>query len=109
MRRMVLLAALALGIGLTGVGFAQQGGKNLKILPKTITKPEIKKLMKGIADSLGVQCDHCHDTDDMAKDTKHKIRAREMMTMTAALNKQYFQGKERVKCVTCHNGKAEPK
>ena len=109
MRRLVLLSALTLGIGLTTYGYAQQGGKNLKILPKTMTKPEIKKLMKGIADSLGVQCDHCHDTDDMAKDTPKKLKARDMMTMTATLNKQYFKGKDRVKCVTCHNGKAEPK
>jgi hypothetical protein len=109
MRRIVLLSALIFGIGLTGYGFAQQGGKNLKILPKTLTKPEIKKLMKGIADSLGVQCDHCHDTDDMAKDTKMKEKAREMMIMTANLNKTAFKGKDRVKCITCHNGKKEPK
>ena len=46
MRRIVLLSALIFGIGLTGYGFAQQGGKNLKILPKTLTKPEIKKAVE---------------------------------------------------------------
>jgi hypothetical protein len=106
---MVLLSAIVVGLGLTSYGFAQQGGKNLKILPKTMTKPEIKRAMKGIADALGVQCDHCHDTDDMAKDTPKKERAREMMLMTQNVNKTTFKGKDKVKCVMCHRGKAEPK
>ena len=110
MRRIALLSALVLGVVLTGYGLAQPaGGKNLKILPKTMSKQEIKKAMKGIADALGVQCDFCHDTDDMAKDTPKKERAREMMLMTANVNKTTFKGKDRVKCVTCHMGKKEPK
>jgi hypothetical protein len=110
MRRIVLLTALVFGIALTGYGLAQPaGGKNLKVLPKTLSKPDIKKYMKSVADALGVQCDHCHDTDDMAKDTPKKDKAREMILMTQNLNKTSFKGKDRVKCVTCHNGKKEPK
>src|SRR5688572_20441452 len=94
-------AAILAGFLMTGFAFvgdsrdasAGDGGKNLKILPKTMTKAEIKKLMKGIADALGVQCDHCHNTDDMSQDTKMKEKAREMMTMTAAINKNHFGGK----------------
>jgi hypothetical protein len=113
----ILSAAMLAGVLLTVLGFvtrpspvsAADGGKNLKVLPTTLSKAEIKKIMKNIADSLGVQCDFCHDTEDMSKDTENKEIARSMMKMTAELNKTYFKGEQRVKCVTCHNGKKEPK
>ena len=117
MRKSLFIGAILSGVLMTAIAFLQPhtasagdpGGKNLKVLPKEMGKPEIKKLMKGIADSLGVQCDFCHDTDDMAKDTEHKEIARAMMKMTAEINKTNFKGKQRVTCMTCHNGKKEPK
>lgn len=108
-KKTFLSSMLIAGLALTGYGFAQEGPKNLKVLPKTLTKPEIKKIMKGYADALGVQCDFCHDTDDMSKDTEHKTKARDMIAMTMEINKTTFKGKDRVKCVTCHNGAKEPK
>jgi len=87
--------------------YAQDGGKNLKVL-KGMSKADLKKYMKGVAKALGVQCDHCHDTDDMSKDTEKKLKAREMMQMVESINKNYFKGEKRVGCVTCHNGKTEP-
>lgn len=113
--RLLLTAALAgllslawLGMGGAPRAYAEDGGKNLKVL-KGMSKADIKKNMKGIAGALGVQCDHCHDTDDMAKDTPKKEAARQMMLMTADLNKKYFKGENKVGCITCHNGKPEPK
>jgi putative NADH-flavin reductase len=88
---------------------AQDPPKNLKVLPKTMSRQEVRKLMKGIAGSLGVQCDHCHDTDDFPKDTEHKEVARAMMRMTGEINKSYFEGESKVSCMTCHNGQAKPK
>lgn len=115
MKKSLFLSALFAGLFAAGLvahqsaaSAADPGGKNLKVLPKELSKAEIKKLMKGISDSLGVQCDFCHDTDDMAKDTEHKEVARGMMKMTMELNKNYFKGKQRVTCMTCHNGKKEP-
>ena len=94
----------------SSAGAAEPGGKNLKVLPATMSKADIKKVMKTYTAALGVKCDFCHDPDDMAADTnKHKGIAREMMKMTAAINKNHFGGKAEVSCVTCHNGKAEPK
>src|SRR4051812_29363180 len=68
MRTKIYLAAIFTGVIMTayaflqpGVASAGDGGKNLKILPATMSKQDIKKLMKGVADSLGVQCDFCHD------------------------------------------------
>jgi hypothetical protein len=106
----VMLSALLTVSWLWAVrpAFAQDGGKNIKIL-KGMSKADIKKTMKGIAGALGVQCDHCHDTDDMSKDTPKKEAARAMMLMTDDLNKKYFKGEKKVGCITCHNGKAEPK
>ena len=109
---------LLLSLGLAGLialpcAFAEEGGgggaKNLKILPKDMPKAEIKKTMKKIAAALGVQCEHCHDTDDFAKDSEKKEIAREMLKMTMQLNKDYFKGEMRVGCITCHNGSKEPK
>ena len=115
MRKKVFLGALLAGAMLTGYGFLQpreasagDGGKNLKVLPATMSKADIKKLMKGVADSLGVQCDFCHDTDAMEKDTEKKEVARAMMKMAMDINKNYFKGEQRVTCMTCHNGKKEP-
>ena len=109
MRNHVLLGLIVAGFLATAVGFAQEAPKNLKILPKTMSKADIKKLMKVQAAALGVQCDFCHDTDDFAKDTEHKELARKMMLMTNQINKDNFEGKAVVGCITCHNGQKEPK
>lgn len=115
MRNKVLVGVIFAALVGTGYAFvrpttvlAADGGKNVKILTK-MSKAEIKKYMKEVAKALGVQCDHCHDTDDMSKDTDMKIKARDMMVMVQEINKAHFGGKERVKCVTCHNGSTKPK
>src|SRR5262249_39325254 len=117
MRKLLMCLSLA-GLLATGYAFADDskpaadsGGaaKNLKILPKDMQKAEIKKAMKKIAAAFGVQCEHCNDTDDFAKDTEKKEIARKMLTMTAQINKDFFKGEMRVACVTCHNGQKEPK
>jgi len=86
-------------------------GKNLKVYPKDTDVAQIKKDMKVVAKSLGVQCDHCHNLDDMAADSEHKDQARLMMkmvgTINASLKKDGF--KEQVTCKTCHAGQKKPK
>lgn len=53
--------------------------------------------------------------DFAADDKDHKIIAREMMLMTAKMNKKYFKdfqekkGVAAVQCATCHRGKNKPK
>jgi hypothetical protein len=97
--------------------------KNLKVLPKNISKVELDKVMDDFKIALGVKCGHCHAPSkdnprkmDFASDEKQeKITAREMMKMTVKINKKYFgknihEGKliNSISCVTCHNGKTEP-
>ena len=73
------------------------GYKNLKILPKNITAQQIDSVMEHFSKSLGVTCKFCHvgdeatDNWDFASDeNKHKLVAREMMTMTDKINDKYF-------------------
>ena len=116
MRSKILYGAFVAGLVALLYAFTAHRGlagaaenKNLKVFPAETTKKDIKKAMKGMADGLGVQCDHCHDIDDMSKDTEKKDVARGMLKMTAEINKTMFKGKPRVKCLTCHNGKVKPK
>ena len=109
MRTYVLVGLIVAGCLATAIGFAEEGGKNLKLLPKTMSKTDIKKLMKQQAAALGVQCDFCHNTDDFAQDTDKKELGRKMMAMTTQINKDNFNGKNVVGCITCHNGQKEPK
>lgn len=103
------LVALATVIGVVSLAWADTWqAKNVQVLPKTISKDEIKAIMKKQADALGVDCDHCHAVPDMEKDTEHKGVARQMMRMADDVNKKYFKGEIKVTCVTCHRGKEKP-
>lgn len=102
------------------------GYKNLQILPKNITERQMDSVMNHFSESLNVGCDFCHvkattfpgEEWDWASDkNKHKLVARNMMTMTNKLNDEYFpySGKAEnlssiltVTCYTCHNGSKEP-
>ncbi len=82
--------------------------KNIQVL-KDVPPDQINLTMQYITASLGVQCNYCHvqgqnDSDD--KETK-KV-AREMMKMVDKLNATFFDGKPRVSCASCHNGRAKP-
>lgn len=98
--------------------------KNLKVLPKKITKPELDSVMKTFTRSLGVKCDFCHAKKedggqglDFASDKEEaKNEARGMMKMTAKINKKFFKVKDasglhtklEVTCYTCHHGQGHP-
>jgi hypothetical protein len=83
--------------------------KDLQVLPKDTTKAQIKAIMKEQSKALGVDCDHCHKEPDMAADTPKKTIAREMMKMTAELNKKYRSTTNgKVTCWSCHRGAMRP-
>jgi hypothetical protein len=98
---------------------------NLKVLPRTIEKPELLKVMKGFTFALGVRCSFCHvgkegaplsKYDFAADDKPEKGSARIMMQMTADINKLYLPKLEEkpehlvtVSCVTCHHGLSKPR
>ena len=99
--------------------------KNLKVLPKDITKDSLDTIMHGFNASLGVKCFFCHvhegndfktgwkfDSDDKPE----KNTARYMLKMTAGINATYFNFDSSartdtinaVTCVTCHRGIPHP-
>lgn len=98
--------------------------KNLKVLPKHITKEQMDSVMHHFTASLNVKCAFCHVRNEEAKtwdfasdDNKHKLVARDMMKMTDKINGKYFNvtgGKKNlnaqlmVTCYTCHHGSSEP-
>jgi predicted metal-binding protein len=93
-------------------------GKNLKVLPKNISKEQLDEVMKGFNQALGVKCVHCHvkneNSWDFASDEKkEKHIARKMFTMTRSINKKYFGVNHKlfgtVTCMTCHQGGTKPK
>ncbi|HKE16166.1 MAG TPA: c-type cytochrome [Kofleriaceae bacterium] len=118
MRSILLAVALAgaVGLALATTFTAQQSqvdaapGKNLKIYPKTTEVDQIKKDMKVVAKALGVQCDHCHNLDDMSADSDNKTKARAMMQMVGSINDTLKKNgfKDQVTCMTCHAGKQKP-
>jgi len=97
--------------------------KNLKILPKNITKDQMDSVMHHFTNSMGKKCNFCHVYNqeekkmDFVSDAKEeKATARDMWKMTAKLNKKYFDVKNsknldarlEVTCFTCHHGSDHP-
>ena len=98
----------------------QQGPRNLKVLPKDLSRQELGDIMQGFAQSLGVGCDHCHmgesmESMDWASDDKdEKENAREMIRLVRTINEglgaltKTDRPRAEVGCVTCHRGLAVP-
>jgi len=97
--------------------------KNLKVLPKDMSRREVTGIMRSVAQALGVRCVECHvstkpgserleDLDFAADKKPEKETARKMMRMVASINEQLAQmGLEEtpeVRCVTCHHGVKHP-
>lgn len=85
---------------------------NIQVL-KDIPADQLLPSMQFISAALGVDCGFCHITDKghegfASDDKRNKKTAREMMTMTMAINQNNFHGQQRVTCASCHNGHNEP-
>lgn len=87
---------------------AAEAFKNIKVL-KDIPAYELIPTMEFISASLGVHCDYCHVEHHFDEDTKRtKRRAREMMRMMLAIDKDDFHGHQAVTCNTCHHSSPHP-
>ncbi len=92
----------------TQIVTAGQKFKNIKVLNE-MPADQMGKVMNLMSAGLGVNCGFCHIGNDFEKDGKEeKETAREMLKMTFALNKDYFDNRPEVSCATCHNGRAHP-
>ena len=86
--------------------------KNVQVL-KGASRDQINWAMGFISQSLGVRCDYCHVMNAKGMqyeldDKKEKQTARDMLRMVKAINAQNFDGRDRVSCATCHNGRSFP-
>ena len=98
---------------------------NLKVLPKSIKKANLDRIMREWGAALGVRCNFCHANNpttnktDYALDTKpEKLMARKMYLMAGKINKKYFGASKDslgmmketgITCNSCHKGTAHPK
>jgi outer membrane lipoprotein-sorting protein len=86
---------------------------NIQVL-KGMPVDKFNDTMGMFASALLLDCVGCHDakiTSDpkaFATATPRIQRARQMVVMMNALNKQYFAGQQRITCFTCHNGDPQP-
>ena len=121
-----LTLALTIGVGTVGSGpvFAQAPtptvveSPNVKVLTGLYAQ-QFQEEMNLMVQALGVSCNTCHARGNFASEEKPiKLKARQMLEMTRALNKQYFpdhtpkEGESvlgKVTCYTCHKGEQLPK
>ena len=90
------------------IPLAEQQYKNIQTL-KGIPADQMIPAMQFISASLGVECEYCHVRGAMEKDDKKpKLKAREMISMMMAINKENFKGHREVTCYSCHRGAADP-
>ncbi len=121
MKNLFLFAIMILFFATLGNAQIPDKFTNLEVLSKDISKRELIGNMRSFAIGLGVRCHFCHvgegndfSTFDFAADDKpQKKKARVMIQMRDAINKQYLTqlGEEnalQVNCVTCHRGYSEP-
>ena len=90
----------------------EQKFKNIQAL-KGVPASQMRPLMNYIGASLGMNCADCHvrtngEFEFEKDDNNHKKIARQMITMTLELNKQFFNGRPQVSCYTCHQGHDRP-
>lgn len=94
-------------------------GPNIKVLTGLYAQ-QFQEEMNFMVQALGVTCNTCHaPKGNFASDEKPlKLKARQMLEMTKALNQQYFpdhkpaEGEStlgKVTCYTCHKGESVPK
>jgi hypothetical protein len=122
--RIKVLLGLVLFV-VIGVAASKPGvERNLKILPKDISNADLDSVMEQYSKQLNVGCDFCHapskankdDVDYASDDKPEKEITRQMMRMTEAINKDFFDyvitykaGElMAVNCYTCHDGFARP-
>lgn len=89
-------------------GVARANFKNLRVLPKNVSKAALIAQMNFQVVALGKDCTHCHDPKDPSKETPVKEKARDMMKMVAEINAKWPGTLNRVTCFTCHRGNVKP-
>jgi len=93
-------------------GTSDQVFKNVQVL-KGIPLDDFLGTMGIMCAALGFDCSDCHagagtEKVDWAADTPKKVRARNMVLMMTAINRDNFSGRQMVTCWSCHHGRDRP-
>lgn len=75
---------------------------------KGVPAKDLIPSMEFMSASLKMECKDCHDMKDFSIETRGKATARRMIAMQRGINEKYFQGRNQVTCMSCHNGKEHP-
>ena len=110
--------------GFAAISPSEKKERNLKVLPKDISNADLDSVMEAYSKQLNVSCEFCHanskinpqDLDYASDDKPEKEITRQMMRMTAVINKDFFDytivykaGETMaVSCYTCHDGFPRP-
>lgn len=89
---------------------------SLDIFQRVPAERLLRIMDQGFSRSLGVGCEHCHDTEVWSSNTKRPKRAaREMVAMVRVINDSLLarigtldSDRSTVNCTTCHRGQIEP-
>lgn len=107
----ILAASLAVGAARAQAPAAEKAEerfKNIQAL-KGYPADDLFPAMQFISASLGQDCEFCHVEHAPEKDDKkEKQTARKMIAMTFAINRENFDGKREVTCMSCHRGATRP-
>jgi hypothetical protein len=91
---------------------SDQAFKNVQVL-KSLPLDDFMGTMGVMTGSLSFDCSECHtgagtDQVNWAADTERKVKARKMVNMVAAINRDNFGGRQAVTCYSCHHGRDRP-
>lgn len=86
--------------------------KNIQVM-KGVPVDDFLGSMGIMCAALGFDCSDCHtgagtEKVDWAADTPGKVRARIMVQMMQAINRDNFAGRQMVTCWSCHHGRDHP-
>ena len=86
--------------------------KNIQVM-KGVPVDDFMGTMGIMCAALGFDCSDCHTgagtvNVDWAADTPKKMRARGMVRMMQAINRDNFGGRQMVTCWSCHHGRDRP-
>jgi hypothetical protein len=93
---------------------AEEFFEDVRVL-KGLPVDEFLDTMGMFAAATGLNCTDCHVDESggswprYADDTQLKTTSRAMVGITAAINKQFFNGRQGVTCYSCHTGTRRPK
>lgn len=124
--RVVTCTVLLIGLLAPVHAFAQVPEQPNKVETPTVkvltglTVPQFEQEMQGFVQAVGVSCGGCHAGrgNFASDDNPRKLKARQMIEMTKAINSQFFPDHKavegastlgRVTCFTCHQGEIKPK